>query len=113
MKKYFLTKLGQAGRQNIWISVMAHGTTLPVFHVLELNTFPSSPPTQSLSIYILLGDNYTTTTFKSISRNCDYFTLMTSLSCGYHVSKENDTTVGNVEEGVNNTHPLIYKCINV
>ena len=91
MKKYFLTKLGQAGWQNIWISVMAHGTTLPVFHALEPNTFPSSPPTQSISIYYYwetITQQQLLRAYHTIDdRTCDYFPLMTSLSCGFHVSE--------------------------
>ena len=51
MIKCLLTELGQAGRENIWSSVMAHGPRCArsVRHVLGPNIFPSGPPTQSIS----------------------------------------------------------------
>ena len=47
MIKYLLTKLGRAGWENIWLSVMAHGPRCArsVCHDLEPNIFPSGPPT--------------------------------------------------------------------
>ena len=47
MIKYLLTKLGRAGWENIWLSVMAHGPhcARSVRHDREPNIFPSSPPT--------------------------------------------------------------------
>ena len=49
--KCLLTELGRAERENIWPSVMAHGLRCArsVRHDLELNIFPSGPPTQSIS----------------------------------------------------------------
>ena len=55
MIKCLLTKLGRAGRENIWPSVMAHGPRCArsVRHDLGPNIFPSGPPTQSISTYFL------------------------------------------------------------
>ena len=49
--KCLLTELGQAGRENIWHSVMVHGPCCArsVHHVLGPNIFPSGPLTQSIS----------------------------------------------------------------
>ena len=45
MIKYVLTKLGRAGWENIWLSVMAHGPRCArsVRHDLEPNIFPIRP----------------------------------------------------------------------
>ena len=47
MIKYLLTKLGRAGWENIWLSVMVHGPRCArsVRHDLEPKVFPSGPPT--------------------------------------------------------------------
>ena len=47
--KCLLTKLGRAGRENIWRS--GNGAR-SVRHDLGPNIFPSGPPTQSISTYI-------------------------------------------------------------
>ena len=46
-----LTELGRAEWENIWHSVMAHGPRYArsVCHDLGPNSFPSGPPTQSIS----------------------------------------------------------------
>ena len=51
MIKCLLTKLGRAGRENIWPLVMTHGPRCArsVRHDLGPNIFPSGPPTQSIS----------------------------------------------------------------
>ena len=51
MIKCLLTELGQAGRENIWHSVVAHGPrcALSVRRDLGPHIFPSGPPTQSIS----------------------------------------------------------------
>ena len=53
MIKCLLTELGRAGRENIWPSVMAHGSRCArsVRHDLGSNIFPPGPPTQSISTY--------------------------------------------------------------
>ena len=45
MTKCLLTELGWAGRENIWLLVMAYGPDL------EPNIFPFGPPTQPISSY--------------------------------------------------------------
>jgi len=53
MIKCLLTELGRAGRENIWLLVMAYGPRCArsVRHDLEPNIFSSGPPTQPISTY--------------------------------------------------------------
>ena len=91
MIKYLLTKLGRAGWENVWFSVMVHGPRCArsVRHDLEPNIFPSPapppPPPFSQEVHITI----TIITFANMKsllqegpcRTCSYCSNLRLVNC--------------------------------